>query len=97
MNPRLVNYLEIGLVHQGTGVEGVARSLALQLPVGQAAELPVDQGKKVIHGLPVARADLEEKLSYRWMIGCRLVGGHWIAPPWLSLTSKSRVSWSQCR
>jgi hypothetical protein len=95
MNPRLVNYLEIGLVHQGTGVQRVARSLALQLPMGQAAEFPIDQGKKVVHGLPVARADLEEKLSYRWTIGC--VGGHWIAPPWLSVPSRSLVPWSQCR
>jgi hypothetical protein len=64
MNPGLVNYLEIGLVHQGTRVERVARSLALQLPVGEAAEFPVDEGEKVVHCLPVAPTDLEEKLSY---------------------------------
>jgi hypothetical protein len=65
MNPRLIDHLEVGLVHQGTSVERMTRSLLLQLPMSEAAEFPVNQRKKVAHCIRVAPTDVEEELSDR--------------------------------
>jgi hypothetical protein len=92
MNPRLIHHLEEGLVHQSTSVERVTRSFVLQLPVSEAVELLVNQGKEVVHCLRVALTDLEEELSDRCAVGCLFVRGHFnTGSRARSLTSRALV------
>jgi hypothetical protein len=47
---------QIGLVHQGRGLERLTRRLAGQLPSGQPAQLVVDQRKQLAGRLPLPLA-----------------------------------------
>ena len=55
---RLVDELEVGLVDEGGGLEGVPRVFAAEEGACQGAELVVDQGEKNINrtGIPVGKA-----------------------------------------
>ena len=46
--------LEIGLVDECGGAEGVAAALVAELAARDAPELVVDQGDELVQGLPVA-------------------------------------------
>ena len=47
---------QVGLVHQGRGLERLARLLADQLPGGQPAQLVVDQREQLAGRLPLPPA-----------------------------------------
>ena len=76
LDPGLINQLQVGLVNQPGGAERVARPLALQLPVGDAPQFPIDEREESVHRIGGTLTDQEEKVGNRLasVVG-RLVGG----------------------
>src|SRR5687768_11949912 len=64
--PGLRDEAHVGLVHDGGGLKGVVPTLAAQLPRGDAAQLVIDQGKRLLRRLLISRAPPLEKLCDRW-------------------------------
>ena len=64
---------QVGLVHQGRGLERLAGLLPRQLPGGQLAQLVVDQGQELLGRLGVAlldgREDAGDVVHRRWPPG----------------------------
>ena len=64
---------EVGLVHQGGGLEGLAGLLLRELPRGELAELVVDQGQELLGRLRVAvldgREDARDVVHRPWPLG----------------------------
>jgi hypothetical protein len=48
--------MEVGLVHQGGGLERMSRALVPHVPAGNTAKLVVDQGRQAIERRLVAAA-----------------------------------------
>lgn len=59
----LVHQPEIGLVDQARRAERMLVSFDAQLPVGDPAQLFVDQWKEAVERAGVARAELEQKIG----------------------------------
>ena len=74
VDPALVHQPEIGLVHQGGGLEGVAGGLAAQVLGCQAMQLLVDHGEHLIEALLVAPAPVQQPLGDGARGGGRIVG-----------------------
>ena len=77
-DPALIDQLEVGLVHQARGAEGVTGPLALELPVGDPAQLRINQREEAVHRLRSTLTDLEEEVSDRLAsaVGRRIGGCH---------------------
>ena len=59
--------LEVGLVHQRGGLQRVAAALAVELAVGDPAEVFVHQRDQPLQGAAVARLDgLEQPGDFAW-------------------------------
>jgi hypothetical protein len=54
---------QVGFMNQGSGLQGVAGALALQMMVSEGAEILVDQGDEGLQGVFVAAAPTGEKLT----------------------------------
>ena len=59
---RRIHQLEIGLVDQSGGVQGLARTPHAELAVSDHLEFFVDQGKELVHGAVLAMAHRGEQL-----------------------------------
>ena len=46
----LIDQLQVGLVHQGGGLQSVSRRLAFQMPDGQSPHPLVEQRSQFVHG-----------------------------------------------
>jgi hypothetical protein len=60
----LIHQPEIGLVHQGRGVERLPRTKAAELPAGHGAQLVIDQTHQPVHRARVPLADSCQELCY---------------------------------
>ena len=58
----LAHQFQVGFVHQRGAVEGMIRTLAPQLPVGDFVKLRVDQWRQLVDGGGIARAPRFEQL-----------------------------------
>jgi hypothetical protein len=58
----LLEELEVGLVDQPDGVEGVAGPLQAQAAAGDRPELVVDQRHELVEGAPVPIAERKQEL-----------------------------------
>ncbi len=75
--PALVDEPQVGLVHQGGGLEGVARVLPLQIALGLAVQLLVNDGDELVQRGRVAAAPRLEQTGHALIGGChscRLAG-----------------------
>jgi hypothetical protein len=80
VHPAAARKLDVGLVDEGRGVEGVIGPLASQLPTGHRAQLLVDDRQQPVQCVPLATANRLEKLRDvarpNGLAGrCRVAGG----------------------
>ena len=61
----LVGESQVSFVHQGRGLEGVARAFPFQVAVGDGAEFLVDERNEGLKGLLIASAPFHEQLAER--------------------------------
>ena len=57
----VIHHLDVGVVHQGRGLQGVAGLLMLEEAARQRPQLLIDQGEQAIGGGAVAVADRRQK------------------------------------
>ena len=67
-------------MHQARGAEGMTDPLALPLPVGDPAQLRVDQREETVHRLGSTLTDLEKEVSDRLAIGIGRLLEVWHGP-----------------
>ena len=60
----VIHQTQVGFVHQGAGLERMARALALHIIVRQAAELLINDGRQVVECVLVSIAPRAEQPAY---------------------------------
>ena len=80
VHPAAARQLDVGLVDEGRGVEGVVGSLASQLPAGHGAQLVVDDRQQPVQRVSLAAANRLEKPRHvargnGVAAGCRVAWG----------------------
>src|SRR5260221_2188266 len=85
LDPRLIDQLEISLVHERRGFERVPGRLATKVAPGDEAQLGIYQRRQLVERLAIARAPSSEQLSDA------VVGHHRFFPdlPYQMLTTPS--------
>ena len=59
----LADQPQVGLMHQGSGLESLARRFRIQHPGGQAAKLRVDQRQQLVRRVRVVLLDRLQELG----------------------------------
>ena len=57
----LVHQPDVGFVHQGRGLQRVLATLAAEVGAGQAMQLVIDQGEKLVDGVLIAAPEFTQQ------------------------------------